>query len=352
MVNGGRRAALRAGLPVLAAGLGGGAWSLPAAAASEAAADAAPPRLGINLNGLSDWSTELPFVDFFRLSRTWISQRQNDGWGKGPALALDDAGWVRSLEADQFAEAPMCTMQDGYYPPGTYLVLHEGKGELDFWGGARVADRAAGRLTIEVSPSRGPIWLRLKKTDPANPVRNIRVLRPGFEANTPHNAFHPDFLRRWQGMGSVRFMDWMATNNSKQTAWKNRPLTTDARFTDKGAPVEVMVDLANRLDSAPWFCMPHLADDDYVQKFATLVKDKLSPNLKVYLEFSNEVWNDQFSLGLNESRTAVESNFGLSKLKRNWSGSRPVNCEASSFHLSCTNPAVATPKVMWVESSQ
>src|SRR5262249_33920812 len=40
-----------------------------------------------------------------------------------------------------------------------------------------------------------------------------------------------------------------------------------------------------------WFCMPHLADDDYVRHFARLVKERLRPDLKVYVEYSNEVWN-------------------------------------------------------------
>ena len=56
--------------------------------------------------------------------------------------------------------------------------------------------------------------------------------------------------------------------------------------------------------------------------------------------------------GLKDSRTAVESKRAASKLKRNWSGSRPVNCDTSSFQSSCTKPAVTTPKLTWVESSQ
>jgi hypothetical protein len=39
----------------------------------------AQPRLGINLAGPADWNTELPLVDVFRLSRTWISQKKGAG---------------------------------------------------------------------------------------------------------------------------------------------------------------------------------------------------------------------------------------------------------------------------------
>jgi hypothetical protein len=59
------------------------------APAAFATAEPAPAlsRLGMNLNGPADWNTEYPFVDVFRLSRQWISQKTGAGWGKGPALS-------------------------------------------------------------------------------------------------------------------------------------------------------------------------------------------------------------------------------------------------------------------------
>lgn len=280
------------------------------ASCSKSAARPAPPampRLGINLAELADWNTELPFVDMFRLSRAWTSQAPNAPWGKGPKLALDASGWVQSLEPGHWAEAPMCTATGGRYPTGTYEVVYQGKGELDFWGGAAVKSRAPGQLSIEFTPSKGPIWCRLKATDPSDPVRNIRVMRPGYPAaSTALNAFHPDFIERWQGVTCVRFMDWMQTNNSQQGQWNNRPLPNDASFAAKGAPLEVMIDLVNRLEADAWFCMPHAADDDYVQQFAAMVAKRLNPKLKVYVEFSNEVWNGQFRQA-REARTAAQA---------------------------------------------
>jgi len=40
--------------------------------------------------------------------------------------------------------------------------------------------------------------------------------------------------------------------------------------------------------------MGHLMSDDCVTQFATYVRDNLDPNLRVYVEHSNEVWNGQF----------------------------------------------------------
>lgn len=251
------------------------------------------PSLGINLNGPADWNTELPFVDVFRLSRAWISQRRGEAWGRGPALELDEHGWVRRLEPGCFAETPLMTVPSGRRPPGVYTVLYEGKGRLEFSAG-RVLSSEPGRMTVDLGNG-GGVFLRLLETDEADPVRNIRVILPGFEATWADEPFHPDFLNRWRGFSVLRFMDWMHTNNSRQERWAQRPTMASARWTgDGGVPVEVMVDLANRLQIDPWFCMPHLADDDYVRRFAELVRARLNPDRKVYIEYSNEVWNGQF----------------------------------------------------------
>lgn len=55
-----------------------------------------------------------------------------------------------------------------------------------------------------------------------------------------------------------------------------------------------MVALANRLHVNPWFTMPHVSDDGFIRSFAQLVHSSLDRRLKVYVEYSNEVWNTVF----------------------------------------------------------
>lgn len=278
----------------------------------------AEPRLGMNLNGPADWNTELPFVDVFRLSRTWISQKKGASWGKGPTLVLDEHGWVKRLEADCFAETPLCTIDDGHYPSGQYVVLYDGEGRLDFWGAAKVASSEPGRTVIDVESSKGHIWLRVMETNPENYIRNIRVIMPGFEKTYRDNPFHPVFLERWKDVACFRFMDWMETNGSEIRTWSDRPQVGDATWTKKGVPLEVMIDLCNRQKADTWFCMPHLADDEYITKFAEMTKARLDPGLKVYIEYSNEVWNSQFA----QTRWSWEQakKLGLGNAERPWEG--------------------------------
>jgi len=49
------------------------------------------------------------------------------------------------------------------------------------------------------------------------------------------------------------------------------------------------------LRANPWFSIPHTADDALVREWATLARDTLDPALNIHLEYSNEVWNWQFT---------------------------------------------------------
>jgi hypothetical protein len=274
----------------------------------------ARPAFGINLAGPADWNTELPFVDVFRLSREWISQKEGDGWGKGPKLELDERGWVKRLAAGCFAETPLCTIDGGHYPSGEWTVSWEGEGEIELSKG-KVVSSTTGKLVVEIDSRGGGFFLRLRATQPENPVRNIRVLMPGFSATeVAKNPWHPKFLARWHNVACLRFMDFQETNNSQQHRWSERPRLDDATFTRCGIPIELLCDLANRLEADAWFCIPHEADDDYVIEFARLVESKLDPRRKVYVEYSNEVWNSQFK----QSQYAAEQGRKLGLADKSW----------------------------------
>src|SRR5262249_14319618 len=140
----------------------------------------------------------------------------------------------------------------------------------------------------------GALSLKVRKTDPADPVRNIRLLPPGPES--AESPFRPAFLGRCAPFKVLRFMDWQRTNNSPLVEWKDR--CTPEYFshgTDKGVAAEYMLALPNALDPPPWFSTPHKAPDDFVRHFARLAKARLKPSLRVYVEYSNEVWNGIFA---------------------------------------------------------
>jgi hypothetical protein len=293
-----------------------GCYALPEAPKP---ADNSTAVLGTNLNVVAYWSPELTGVDLFKSASPFFSGSDEE-WEDARSLDLDEHGWVRSLKPGQLARAVM--LQDGVrYPAGNYLVLYEGRGTAQFQYSGQtdiVELDGPGREVVALDPDKGGLSITILATQAGDYPRNFRVLIPGgtcagsvaqwcdaehpcsagtcvpFESNHEEQLVNPAFISSVSSYGVLRFMDWMQTNGSTQRSWSDRPEPEDATWTAKGVPVEAMVELANHVDKDPWFCMPHAADDDYVRRFATYVRDNLEPTRKTYVEYSNEVWNGLF----------------------------------------------------------
>ena len=176
-----------------------------------------------------------------------------------------------------------------------YTCLYQGKGKIQFAYRTKVVEESPGRIRVQVGSDPDLLTLRITETDPADPIRDIRVILPGFENTYRDQPFHPDFLKRWEKFQVLRFMDLQRTNNSGQTQWSDRPTPSlQTQGSEAGVALEYLIQLANTLHADPWFCLPHQATDDYVRRFAEMVKAQLKPDLKVYLEYSNECWNGIF----------------------------------------------------------
>lgn len=276
--------------------------------------------IGTNLSGVTDWSTEIPFIDVARMSRE-LTSGSAQAWADGRKLDLDARGWLKSLAPGQEARSIM--LNGSQFRGGRYTVLYEGRGEYRYAGSARRDEAAShpGMDVLDLDRARGEtgITFDVSSVDPSNPMRNIRVIPPGgacsddrarfCDAKSPcptgtcleftqHHEeliFHPDFLSRIQKYGMLRFMDWQHTNNSEHVRPEQLGNIKDQTWVAHGfVPIEVMAKLASQLHAEPWFCVPHKANDDYVRKMAELIKANLDPSLPVWIEYSNEVWNGMF----------------------------------------------------------
>ena len=275
------------------------------------------PRMGINLAGLHYWNTELPFTDLMRMSGDWQLWRADGNQPLRDAKPdVDARGWLRSLPEGAVAMLPLAAVShlpDSRRAP--WVVRFEGRGEFDFVGALRIVNRMPGRVECELVPQNPlpdpSLWLRITRVDAGEPLRHIRVLKPGTEGQPASNVWDSAFIARWTGWGALRFMDMQATNNSRLSNWGERPLPEDRSFAPRGLPFELVVDLANRCQVGPWLCMPHLADDDYLRRAATLVRERLDERLPVWVEHSNEVWNQDFE----QSRYAAQRGVALGLAK-------------------------------------
>ena len=287
------------------------------------------PVMGINVDAIHDFSTAWVFNDTFKASRPWLSHAYNtvtgaENFNDSTPVAVDANGWPTQLatwtnDQGQVIRQRISTLMfreiGDKYPAGTYRAEWEGTGSVSFAFAAQAVQTGTtpqGKrfAVLNVTPNNSGIWLKINDLDPADPVRNMRVWMPDYDTDgngTPDasfagkdwrpgdsfSPFHPEFVNRLKPFGSLRFMEWGDTNGSTLLTWDQRRRVDEARQTGdgRGVAIEYMVELANEVDADPWFNMPFAADDDYIRNYATLVLNSLEPDKKVYVEWSNEIWN-------------------------------------------------------------
>ena len=258
------------------------------------------PSLAMGLNGIADWSVQHPFLDLMKTARPWVGH-SNEQWGAFDAEAiiagdyLDDFGWPKRLpEGARALESFILTDQpeDAIGLVGRYVVQYEGSGALDIGGRAKNVTRSVDQISFDYTPGEGLVSIAISKTDADDPIRNIKIFREEHvELVAAGVTFNPAWLARIENLRALRFMDWMSTNGSTSTTWDKRANINDFSYVRRGVPAEVMIELANLVGADPWFNMPHMADDAYMSAFANLTKETLRPELRAYVEYSNEVWN-------------------------------------------------------------
>lgn len=256
-------------------------------------------NLAFGLNGLSDYSTQVPFIDHMRTAREWIGHLPGQ-WGGRDAAWLSEGGF---LDADGWiVRVPTSLARIGTLIltdlpaemtslAGRYHARWEGSAYPAFRGAARNVRYRRNSATFEFAPGEGPVLIEVNRGN----LRNLSVVHERhLERFDAGEVFNPDWLERIGDAETLRFMDWMATNNSDQVEWSDRPRMADYSWTRRGAPLEVMLELANLTGAEPWFTLPHRASDDYMRRFAEMVRAQLHPELRAWAEFSNEVWNWSF----------------------------------------------------------
>ena len=294
--------------------------------------------VGINLNGVEDWSSELVFVDAFKQSRTWIAHDNVDGavWDSGVTIPLGPNGYPLEIPFENGNNAPQqvrsllfCGDLEGLYPSGNYRLVAEGTGRVRFWGAAAGSYTCPVDTLVSVDSEAGCVFIELEESQATDPVHDIRFVMPGHHDSYQTDPFHPELLAFVVDFSVLRFMDWMKTNGSPNAVWTDRTLPTDYTQTqDSGVAYEYLIELCNRTGKDPWICVPHRANDAYVTQLATLLRDQLDPERKIYLEYSNEVWNGIFPQNAYADSVALSLGYPGEPWERAWqyTAKRSADC--------------------------
>jgi hypothetical protein len=297
----------------------------PSASRAEASRYVAPRvPLGVNLPAVHYYATAIPFLDLFRMAGEPFST--NAAWTDGDANAWDSGlaariprrpdGYPRAMpvrvkgaKVPQILRYPVATPLHS----GRYVVRYQGDGELRFAASqVQVVTSAPGRLEVDVKAEPGArLFLDIARSSAKNPVRDVRIV-PAAHENAQAGAFDPEFLTLVRGASVLRFMDWGQTNGSRIKRFSERAAPDGPQGSARGVAYEHMLALTRAVSADPWIAVPHRADDDHVRRLGALLKARLAPGQRVYVELSNELWNGLFSQAQEAREAGCKA--GLAKL--------------------------------------
>ena len=301
------------------------AASLGTAFSLRAQTPTAPGKIGVGIGG----GQTLLLPDAAKTFRQWRKLGVNE------AAPVDVQGWptsdattvifdYRPNNAWNFPAQPIDD-PDRYQWDifGTYLVSFRGSATLTAGGLAEVLnvayDKAANLTTAEVNVQRAEITAtnnasglltltfrdtrRTPDSAPGTGITDLRVLRPGVARNSPQ-IMTSHILAALRPFSVVRYMDLLQTNHSilygtgDWIDWPERRQATDATQSASGQTfgyawdyVALIGNLSNR---DLWINIPAEASDEYIAELARFLRDRVNPDLNLYLEYSNEVWNSGF----------------------------------------------------------
>jgi hypothetical protein len=309
---------------------GGGSSDGGAAATADLAGVTPPPddphanRMGINLQEVSYYAPDWLFADAVK------SAGINPVSGSG-TLATDADGWPTQ-------DCMFLFWSDGVYgnTAGVYKLSFVGQATLDgsFTISNQAYDAASNTTTADLTwggSGNAYVNFRDTKRTPSSAagsgLTQVRCMKPG---TAPGDTFTAPIKNLIAKFSVIRFMDFTSTNWNQNVEWADRtpPTRPSQQWSDpaygwegRGAAWEYAIQLANETARDAWINIPAKASDDYIRQLALLIRDGgngfagLDPKLKLYVEYSNEVWNGGFSqCNENHDMAVAEVNAGSSPL--------------------------------------
>jgi hypothetical protein len=199
---------------------------------------------------------------------------------------------------------------------GQYRLIVEGSGQVQLKFGANGIFNCPVDVLVDVS---GGVALEILESDAADPISKIRFIYPDYVNSFQEKTFTDPFLDFVADFQVIRFMDWLDTNFSPVESWDQRgKVSYYTQTLHSGVAWEYIIELCNLLHKDAWINIPHMADDDYIEQLALFLEAELDPSLQIYLEYSNEVWNSQFSQNQYAAIKAEELGYTGQPWERTW----------------------------------
>lgn len=191
-----------------------------------------------------------------------------------------------------------------YHNSGIYVLKWDGDGDIDIQNNNGLAPGPYPGVIISSQPNRLEIqydcsirydngttdsrirtgfYFRISRINSEDYPRNFVFCEKRYE-NIINNGeiCYPFYLDQLIPASVCRTMHFANTNEDPEWEWDHDRHT---KFWKK------QISMAN-LSHRHWWCnIPSLADDNYIRQLAILTRDYLNPELKVFIEYTNEYWN-------------------------------------------------------------
>jgi hypothetical protein len=297
------------------------------------------------LGYLATYVSNLPFIDLVKagcgpayqldangnIASTFAVLDEN-GWPtqdfayRGPYAQKPDALAGRDCQLTFTGKATVSIVAPGV---GTATPASAATGDPDYTAGYNEAANSSKWYlrTTDASGANGtgvsPRFRDTQRTDTSavnTGITNIQLLQPGYTSYDSQHVFTQEWLDLVRPLTEVRMKDWACVDGNLTADWSERFLPTTPNqmgvgafhLAVQGVAWEYLVQFCNLAHKDMWLSVPAHANSEYILKLAQLLRygsdgrdpytapqanpvfPGLDPDLNVYLEYSNEVWNGGF----------------------------------------------------------
>src|SRR5262249_20131173 len=152
------------------------------------------------------------------------------------------------VDADNYPTVTASTRTNlQYYPDGAYLLSYQGQATISFNGigvlSGPIVTNSSGVSTgtVIVNHNNGAgVYMNIADSNlsASSPLRNLHLYMPGYGSN-PTQMFTNQFLQQLEPFSTIRFMNWIQTNNSTVSTWQQRTSPNSVlATTSSGVPYE------------------------------------------------------------------------------------------------------------------
>lgn len=250
--------------------------------------------IGMNLSSINYYTPGPLFTDVMKTASDMFSFTVGGGdWdsGKIDQIPRDTNGYPTQIPYSIGGVSQGIRFLISSFYEGEYVILYDGEGDLKVYGVP--SSDIDGTIHFTMPGIKTNVWINITSSTLGNHIRNIRII-PVEYLNNPSTMpiFRQDYIDGLSNFACIRYNGILRGSQSDVEFWADR--STDNYYsqgTSKGVSLEHVIELSNIISVDAWITVPYKATDKYITQMATMIKSNLDPNLKVYIEYSNELWN-------------------------------------------------------------